>query len=104
MYSIADFKAINHLDKIVLTQHSRKRFAERGISVLDILEVIETGEVIEQYPGDFPFPSCLIMGKSEEITIHVVASINEGMIYIITAYVPDISKWNNDLKTRKEKQ
>ena len=104
MYSIADFKAINHLDKIVLTQHSRKRFAERGISVLDILEVIETGEVIEQYPGDSPFTSCLIMGKSDEKIIHVVASINESMIYIITAYVPDTTKWENDFKTRKEER
>lgn len=87
---------------MVLTQHSRKRFSERGIKIQDITNAIETGEIIEDYPEDYPYPSCLILGKSGEINIHIVASINDDMIYLITAYIPNPGKWEDDFKTRKE--
>lgn len=102
MYSIEDFKKLNRPDKMIITQHSRKRFAERGISVIDVCTAIENGEIIEQYPNDFPFPSCLILGNRDDKNIHVVASINEGILYIITAYIPSNSKWEDDFKTRKD--
>lgn len=104
MYLIEQFKKLNTPDKMVLTQHSRKRFSERGIKIQDIVNTIENGEIIEDYPEDYPFPSCLILGKSVEKIIHVVASIGDGMIYLITAYIPDPDKWEADWKTRKEEQ
>ena len=36
------------------------------------------------------------------MNLHVCASINDGFIYVITTYIPDPSKWEADLKTRKE--
>lgn len=63
---------------------------------------ISSGEIIEDYPDDYPFPSCLILGKSNDRVIHIVASIDDGMIYIITAYVPSAEKWEAGWKTRKE--
>ena len=101
-YSMAQFRALNRPEAIIVTQHSRKRFAERGIKLQDVCEAISTGEIIEEYPDDFPCPSCLILGKSNGMNLHVCASINEGFIYIITSYVPDPTKWEADLKTRRE--
>ena len=86
----------------MLTQHSRKRFVERGIQLQDIVNAIENGEIIECYPNDLPFPSCLITGKSGNRAVHIVAAIDDGMIYLITAYIPDPAKWEADWKTRKE--
>lgn len=64
-----------------------------------------SGEIIEQYPDDFPFPSCLIFGYSiDEKVLHVVASDEGTASRIITAYYPNIEKFENDLKTRKEKE
>ena len=102
MYSIDDFRSLNEPSKMVITQHSRKRFSERGIVINDVCESIKSGEIIEQYPDDYPFPSCLIMGKSGNRVIHVVASIEDGLLYIITAYIPNPDKWEEDWKTRKE--
>ena len=102
MYSIEDFTANNEPAKMVITQHSRKRFSERGISIQDVCNSIQTGEIIEQYPNDYPFPSCLILGKSKDRILHIVASIDEGIIYIVTAYIPSTDKWEQDFKTRKE--
>ncbi|MBQ5988253.1 MAG: DUF4258 domain-containing protein [Oscillospiraceae bacterium] len=87
---------------MVITQHSRKRFAERGITISDVIDAINSGEIIEQYPEDYPFPSCLILGNSNEKIIHIVASIDDGIMYIVTAYIPSADKWENDWKTRKE--
>ena len=64
--------------------------------------VFRTGEIIAQYPDDTPFPSCLILGYSGERALHVVASIDEELVYIITAYAPSPAKWEADWKTRKE--
>ncbi|MBE5806832.1 MAG: DUF4258 domain-containing protein [Clostridiales bacterium] len=102
MYSIEQFRLLNKPESLVLTQHSRKRFAERGISIEDIHYVIMTGEIIEHYTDDKPFPSCLIMGYSGERMLHIVTSIDDELIYIITAYAPNPQKWEADGKTRKE--
>ena len=102
MYRIDEFRELNKLENIVITQHGRKRFLERGILIADIRNTIETGEIIEQYEDDYPFPSCLILGKSAGKVIHIVASIDEKLIYIITAYIPSSEKWDNDWKHRKE--
>ena len=51
---------------------------------------------------DFPYPSCLILGESKNKPLHVVASINGEYIYVITSYIPDSERWENDWKTRKE--
>ena len=100
-YSIDQFKRLNKPESMVMTQHSRKRFSERGIFLSDIIAAIDTGEIIEDYPEDHPFPSCLILGQSETKVIHVVASISDEMINLITAYIPDSERWEADLKTRK---
>lgn len=61
------------------------------------------GEIIENYPDDFPHPSCLIYGYTinDRSVIHVVASCNGENVGIITAYFPDSDEFENDLKTRK---
>lgn len=82
--------------------HGQLRLNERNISIDDVMNAIDNGEIIEQYPDDFPFSSCLILGISlNKVYIHVVVSMNEGKIYLITAYIPNSEKWESDNKTRK---
>lgn len=102
MYSVDQFRALAVPASMVITQHSRRRFAERHIRIQDVCQTIQTGTIIEQYPDDYPFPICLILGCSEGKPIHVCASIQDGRMYVITAYIPDPAKWEEDLKTRKE--
>lgn len=91
-------------DTIVISEHAKNRCRERGIKQKDIRNCIMTGEIIEQYPGDFPFPSCLVFGYSvENKIIHVVISEEGESGRIITAYFPSREKFESDLKTRKER-
>jgi hypothetical protein len=90
-------------DTIVITQHAKNRCRERSIKQKDIKNCIMTGEIIEQYPEDFPFPSYLIFGRAaDNRIIHVVVSDEGESGRIITAYIPNTSKFEDDLKTRKE--
>lgn len=75
---------------------------EWDISRADVKKCIENGEIIEDYPEDFPHPSCLIFGYNvNNKVIHVVVGKDSEYIYIITAYIPNTTKFEDDLKTRK---
>ena len=90
-------------DKVFITEHAAERFRQRGIKIGDIKCAVESGEIIEQYPDDFPFPSCLVFGKDRQNNfIHICMSDEGSMSRIITAYHPDKNIWSADLKTRKE--
>ena len=90
--------------EIIWTQHCLERMQERDISRADVKNGIQTGEVIENYPDDYPNPSCLVFGYTVNGRIlHIVVGCDMINIYIITAYYPDTSKFENDLKTRKKR-
>lgn len=103
MLNIIDLQSLCNDKNIVITKHAKDRLIERAITITNIKNAIRTGEIIEQYKDDKPFPSCLLLGVTEQNKyIHAVASINNGFLYIITAYYPDENEWEIDLKTRKE--
>ena len=62
-----------------------------------------SGEIIEEYPEDYPYPSCLVFGYTlQNRTLHVVVGIGETKLWLITAYQPDPEQWSEDFKKRKE--
>lgn len=77
---------------------------ERDISRNDVKNCIMNGEMIEDYPADYPHPSCLIYGYTlSDKVLHVVAGTDNITVYIITAYFPNSEKFQEDLKTRRER-
>lgn len=103
MLYIEELQKICSPENIEITLHAAKRLEQRGLSLSDVISCIKNGEIIEQYPDDYPFPSCLILGISlDKAMIHVVIGSDLKTIWIITAYIPTPGKWNSDLKTRKE--
>lgn len=88
---------------IRITLHAAKRLEQRGIFLSDVIACIMNGEIIEQYPDDYPYPSCLILGFSlGNKFLHAVIGHHETELFLITAYFPSCDKWENDFKTRKE--
>lgn len=75
---------------------------EQDISIDDVGNCIMSGEIIENYPNDYPYPSCLVFGYSiNEKALHVVVASDMKMLYIVTAYYPDTKKFMEDLRTRR---
>ena len=103
LINIEDIREYYKADRVFATAHAAERFRQRGIKASDIREAIGNGEIIEQYPDDYPYPSCLIFGKDKNDKIlHICMSDEGSSSRIITAYYPDDTKWNEDFKTRKE--
>lgn len=85
-------------------KHVLARLAERNISQDTLIEVITKGEIIEDYPHNAPFPSCLILGYAKGKPYHVVVSFDETLEtgYIITAYEPSLDKFEPDFRMRRQ--
>jgi len=71
--------------------HALQQMVLRHISRDDVAEIISSGEIIEPYPGDTPYPSYLMMGQVKKRILHGVISYapDPNVIFIITAYEPD---------------
>lgn len=73
---------------------------ERSIERLEIEEVIQSGEIIEEYPDDKYSPSCLIYGRTEQRReLHVQVSVLP--VVVITAYEPSLDEWIHGRIRRK---
>jgi len=63
---------------------------------------IAGGEIIKQYEDDRPFPSVLILGyTTDNRPLHIVVSVGDGVLWIITTYHPTLDIWETDYRTRK---
>ena len=88
---------------IKFTEHARLAMREEDITVDDIISAL-AGEVIEEYPDDKPFPSCLVYGRTkDERPLHVVCAMpkHADMLIIVTTYVPSEEKWIGFRKRRR---
>lgn len=95
-------KLLNISSNIKWAKHCLERMQERDISIADVKSCLQSGEIIEDYPDDFPYPSCLIFGHTEEKRIlHIVVGLDNNSLFFITAYIPSTDKFEKDLKTRK---
>ena len=89
--------------RLVFRVHAIQRMFERGFTEEDVRSVVETGENIEYYPNDSPFPSRLILGWRGIRPVHIVIADNhdENEAIIITVYEPDNVLWEPDFRRRK---
>lgn len=88
---------------VVWTKHCLNRINRRDILISDIKTAINNGRIIEYYYEDYPYPSCLIIGKDKNNNIiHIVCGMSNNLVYIITAYYPDSEEWEEDMITRRE--
>jgi hypothetical protein len=102
--TIEDIALMCEQNSVRWTSHALQRLFQRGISTDDVKRVLTTGEIIEQYPSDYPFPSCLALGNTEAgNAAHVVCGSNGAELWIITAYFPNSEEWSQDFKQRRKK-
>jgi hypothetical protein len=59
---------------LIFRLHAIQRMFERRISREDVRHVLETGEIVTDYPDDQPYPSRLVLGWCGERPLHVVVS------------------------------
>lgn len=75
-----------------LTRHATIVRLERGITIAALEQALLTGEIVERYPDDQPYPSCLVLGwLASGDPLHVVCSRGnvEPALRIVTLYEPE---------------
>jgi predicted nuclease with RNAse H fold len=89
---------------LVFRVHALRRMARRGISVDEVREALGSGEIIETYPDDMPYPSRLVLGRTGSRHLHVVVADDPGSGHtiVITVYEPDPARWGPDFRRRQE--
>ncbi len=85
------------------SKHAVDQSILRGISVQELRDAIQSGEIIEDYPDDKYGPSCLIFGMTpEKRPLHLQCSYpSRPLIKIVTLYEPDENLWT-DHRVRKQ--
>jgi hypothetical protein len=100
---INDLRSKIAANQFEFTRHALDQSIVRGITVQELREAMESGEVIEEYPQDKYGPSCLIFGMTKsDRPIHIQCSYpSREMIKIITLYQPDPEQWIDYKERRK---
>lgn len=82
--------------------HATQRMFKRNIEEKDVYCLLADGTVIEEYKDDFPFPSVLISGMSNNRPLHAVIGIDADSrrLFLITIYEPDPAKWSENYSKR----
>ncbi len=98
---LKDIQDCFKVDKILFTKHARDEMEVEEFGEIlenEIYDAILNGKIIEAYPEDEPYPSCLIYGRTPiNRPLHIVCAYARelDLAIIITAYQPDPKQWIN---------
>jgi len=90
--------------QIIFRVHAIQRMFERRVSAENVRQVLQAGEMIEDYSDEMPAPGGLILGKRGKRPLHVVMAenIKDKELVVITVYEPHPSQWKVQFKGRKK--
>ena len=95
-------KSLCNENKLQWTNHILVRLLQRNIKITDVKEAILSGKIIEEYPDDYPHPSCLILGITlNKQFLHIVCGIDKNLLWLITAYKPSVNEWDKTFTQRR---
>ena len=101
---IDEIQKLLKANQCVWTEHVSERMEQRNIVKEDVIRGILSGEIIEEYPDSYPFPSCLIWARlMNDKIIHIVVGCDQKSIYIISVYIPNELKFEKEFKIRRKK-
>jgi hypothetical protein len=84
------------------SKHAVDQSIVRRITLREIREAVDAGEIIEDYPDDKYGPSCLLFGRTQAgRPLHIQCSHpSRPLLKVVTLYEPDASFWV-DFKVRR---
>jgi len=94
------------LNRMRITDHADEEAQADRLSFDEVFVSVIQGEIIESYPDDWPYPSCLVYGVTfQGDPVHSVWAYNKENRWavLITVYRPDPDRWI-DWRTRRPKK
>lgn len=92
-------------NRIRITDHADEEAQADALVFDEVFFTVLQGEIIEEYPEDRPYPSCLIYGRTfSDEPVHSVWAFNADNRWavLITVYRPDPERWK-EWRTRRPK-
>ena len=88
---------------LVFRSHALQRMFQRRVSTEEVRRALATGEDIEDYPYDLPYPGRLVLGNVDGRPLHIVVADNAQALetIVITVYEPDPALWTTDFRRRR---
>ncbi len=94
--NIKDIIEAIQANRVRISDHADEEAETDQLTFDGIYFSVLHGEIIENYPSDKPYPSCLIFGKTfHGAPVHSVWAYNEKNRWavVITVYCPDPELW-----------
>jgi hypothetical protein len=88
-----------------ITVHALDECRDEDVSLEELEYILLHGRILETYEqrNDPRGERGLILGYSEEGTaVHVVVTVSDGVLKVVTAYLPKPPKWLDEKTRRKE--
>lgn len=104
MIQLADIIGAIQRDNVRISDHADEEAVADRLKLDDIYVSVEHGEIIKQYPDDKPYPSCLVLGKTNTgEPVHSVWAYNGSTRWtvLVTVYRPDPALWIDWRERRK---
>jgi hypothetical protein len=92
------------LNRVRISDHADEEAEADHLTIDEIYFSVRHGEIIEDYPSDKPYPSCLIFGETfSGAPVHSVWAYNTEVQWavLITVYRPDPDRWTNWRERKK---
>jgi hypothetical protein len=71
----------------------------------EVYEASAECTIVEEYPDDRPYPSVLVLGRTNEgRPVHVVCAYapEDDQLIVITVYEPDPNRWDDEFRQRRK--
>lgn len=102
--NIIDIIEAIRANRVRITDHADEEAEADRLTFDEIYFSVFYGEIIEDYPSDKPYPSCLIYGNTFGGTpVHSVWAYNEQSkwVVLVTVYRPNPNRWINWRERRR---
>ena len=89
-------------ENIRITQHAQQEMVEEDIALDEVLQVIATGQILENYPEHRRGACCVLNGMTRQSRpLHIVCTTAQPVLIIITVYEPKPPKWVTPTQRRR---
>lgn len=92
--------------RVRISEHGYDELAADGLLARELVEGVEAGELVEDYP-DFPKGPCILLLQRtrDGRPVHAVWGLPAGHTtpaVLVTAYLPDPEKWEPGFRRRRQ--
>lgn len=102
MMDIFEIQRLVRADQYEYTLHADIERKADDLTLAEIHNAVLSGQILEYYPDKGRGESCLILGFSHNIPIHIVCGWRRNKVSIITVYVPKPPKFVTPWKRRNQ--